>query len=175
MRSTLMLIILSTFLMLSLRAQDETTNNSIDYQLCNTGCLKCSDNGKCQFCNIEEDNFLKNDTCARFSISNCEEYTFDGDCKRCVDVYYLTEGVCELIDESNRIPNCYIHRAPGICTECGNEYILIQGECVAITTAKDNCVSYNASGTLCKNCKNYVLSTDFQSCNKNFELTLNCQ
>ena len=173
MRSTLSLLLLILTLLPPIESQD--TSTSIDYQLCNTGCLKCSTDGKCQFCDIQSDNFLKNDTCARFSINNCQEYTFNGDCKRCDSIFYLTEGVCEIIDESNRIPNCFTHSSPGICKVCTNDYILIQGECVAITTAKDNCVTYNDSGTLCTNCANYVLSTDFQSCNKNFELTLNCQ
>lgn len=156
-------------------SQDSTETTEIQFQLCNEGCLKCASNGKCQFCDILANNFLKNDTCARFSINNCQEYTFNGDCKRCSEIYYLTEGVCELIDESSRIPNCFKHKSPGVCEECESGYLPIQGECVAITTTKDSCVSYNASGTLCTNCQNYVLSTDFQSCNKNFETMLNCK
>lgn len=153
--------------------QDSTS--SIDHQLCNEGCLKCSSIGKCEFCDIQENTFLKNDTCAKFSINNCQEYTFDGDCKRCSSFYYLAEGVCELIEESNRIPNCYMHKSPGICQVCEEKFILIQGECVAITTTKDNCVIYNDSGTLCTNCQNFILSEDFQSCNKTFEPVQNCK
>lgn len=167
-------LLLLALLPLASLAQDDQTQ-SVDFQLCNNGCIKCSSVGKCEFCDIRDDNFLKNDTCAKFSINNCVEYTYDGNCKQCDPVYYLAEGVCELIDESNRIPNCLVHRSPGICQTCQLEYILVQGECIAITTTKDGCVTYNESGTLCTNCANFVLSTDFQICDKNYKPTANCQ
>ena len=175
MRSVIFLMILLTYLIHPGVTQDNNVS-STDFQLCNDGCLKCSSKGQCEFCDIQDNNFLKNDTCAKFSINNCKEYTFDGNCKICDTNFYLAEGVCEVVDESSQIDNCAVYKSPGICLTCELEYILVQGECQVITTKKDSCVVYNESGTLCTNCANLVLSTDFQSCDKIFDnTTTNCK
>lgn len=148
---------------------------SVDFQLCNEGCIKCSDNGKCEFCDIQKNYFLNNNTCVKITILNCSSYTFKGNCKECAVNYYLTESKCKIVDESNRVPNCLQHKSPGVCLQCEPTHILIQGDCNSIGTTIDKCKKYNSSGTLCKNCQEHVLEQNFKTCDQNFSTVANCK
>ena len=171
---TLLNLILTLAVLLNTTtAQDSSVQ--INHQLCNEGCLKCSPQGNCEFCDVQRNYFLNNDTCIKITIQNCVVYTFKGNCKSCDTNFFLIDSKCKEIEENNRVKNCFIHKSPGICMECKDNHIVVKGSCDSINLDIESCRRFNSSGTLCTNCEDYVLAENFDKCDKGFPSLSNCK
>ena len=141
-------------------------STTINYGKCGDGCLKCSFEGKCLFCDLKNTYFWNNDGCVKYSIENCIEYTYKGTCIKCAEKYYLIDKGCRAVEEANQTPYCTFYRSETTCDACETGYYMFQQECKSIRNKIESCLSYNSTGSKCENCSAYPLSTDFTQCDK---------
>ena len=134
---------------------------------CGPGCLKCTPERKCAFCDLSKNYRKVEGGCEKFEAKDCEFASPTGFCRLCKPNTYLDiiNGVCITISETLQVDNCLYYSAPKICTLCGSNYFLKSADlCEQITNPISNCVVHDINQK-CKQCKSsYVLNIDKTEC-----------
>lgn len=139
---------------------------SITQERCLEGCLRCSEDNKCLYCDVLNGYQLRSERCIKPQIPNCVLTDEKFHCLRCNPDYYLnrTLNKCmELITEI-RVENCEIHEGPKTCQLCQKNFYLKNGACISISSPISNCRLENGRG-VCLECEpEYIRSVDKKSC-----------
>ena len=67
-------------------------------QECSKGCLKCSENNECQFCDNLRFFILENQSCNQIQIENCLQIDSKGTCQSCQSLYHLDPSTKKCIN-----------------------------------------------------------------------------
>jgi hypothetical protein len=135
---------------------------------CGDGCLRCGANDSCLICDPVSGYYLKEGTCQKTSISNCELVTPDGFCQICKEGNYLDPATRQCVTSTQTTPNCLYYNSAQSCVTCKQNYYLSNGSCVAVQSLITNCRIYDSSQK-CAVCEaNFFLSLDGLTCKENF-------
>ncbi|ELP83553.1 tyrosine kinase, putative, partial [Entamoeba invadens IP1] len=127
-------------------------------------CLSCIEN--CSNCTAANDcNLCKNgyvwNTNKCESVLNCVETNFKG-CTKCVDSYYLKEGKCYKLTDSNCKSALITATQNIVCNLCINNYILDNGKCVEKSTK--SCSVVDPKTSQCSECSAGYMIDKSKSC-----------
>ena len=135
-------------------------------QRCLEGCLRCSENNRCKFCNILRGYSLEYGRCIKKEVPNCLQVNERNRCKLCSEDFYLdTVSLrCVELPLSTKVENCLYHLGPGSCRQCTTGFSLKKGACSEIGTPIADCEVENSRGE-CKRCNSgFILSIDQKIC-----------
>lgn len=145
-----------------------TTTAGAQASLCNTGCLACSTDSKCLYCDLSQGYYLQKDSCAALpKLDNCTYRSIFGDCLLCDQTYYIDSGKCVAVPTASVIAHCAIYAVSNMkfsCTACASGFVVSSGTCQAVKIQIADCTAYNAEGSACLACGSKVPSTSFDSC-----------
>lgn len=135
-------------------------------QRCLEGCLRCSEDNRCKFCNILKGYSLEYGRCIKKQVPNCLEVNEKNRCKICEEKYYLdTVSLrCVELPLSTNVDNCLYHLGPGNCKQCVTGFSLKKGGCIEIGSPIPDCEIENSRAE-CKRCNSgFILSIDQKNC-----------
>ena len=159
MKVTLMLLLLRRFL-----------------QECLQGCLKCSSNNECQYCDFTKNFYLQDGSCQNGQIENCEVYSVQGQCLLCQPNFYLDEvtNQCLAVFESIRIEHCVYYETENSCMTCEPTFYLNGLNCSSVTTTIDNCKTYTDLDKCGECVEGFIIQHDQKGCLEEKDVA-NCQ
>ena len=97
---------------------------------CDKGCLKCTPEDTCLFCNLKNSYILEGDKCVQKSMDYCEFLDMNGSCLVCSKDHYLEKtGDCLPVDAANVIHDCVFYRTSTQCYACEGGLSLKNNEC----------------------------------------------
>lgn len=141
---------------------------------CAAGCLKCSSDKTCVFCDVSAMYYLKDNECIEASFDNCAKILSNGTCVRCKENYYLDSNKCVKVNENGMITNCSYYFSNQTCIACRPLFYLTNNKCVQTSMTMLNCLVYSTNNTTCDECDpGAVLSFDNKTCTKE-NLPENC-
>ncbi len=136
------------------------------YSRCLEGCLRCSPDFDCLYCDIKNHYYLKNDRCFKSTQKNCLLMNERNQCLKCADNFYLdrfTNSCIELFTQI-KVENCSYHSRPNYCEVCSKGFFMLKGACMEIASPISSCEVENSRAE-CERCdKNYIRSYDRKSC-----------
>ena len=149
---------------------------------CAKGTLVCDASGsspKSTICDFVNGYLLKTDgTCEAKTVEGCAMNYFSDEQKPCLTCnagMVLDSGKtkCVAVEDAKKKENCKTYdKTTSVCTACNEKFFVQSGECKAVTTAVDNCATYE-NATTCKACADgYYLKE--KACIK-IEAVANCQ
>lgn len=133
---------------------------------CLEGCLRCSPDYKCLYCDVTQQYYLTNDRCLKSTLTNCLLQNEKNNCLICKENFYLdkfTNACIELIPQLS-VENCSYHASPNSCKVCSKGFYALRGNCININSPIGNCDVENSRGE-CERCASgFVRSIDRRSC-----------
>lgn len=147
----------------------------LSYQQCKIGCQKCASNDVCLLCDIINNYFLNNTTCALSSQQNCRILALSGNCTACNPGFYLdqTTRACVSVAQANVVANCLYYSSSQSCSLCGSGRFISAGQCVAATTLVTNCNYYSDNGKCAQCSAGFLFKDTLDTCIK-IPDNLNC-
>lgn len=155
---------------------DVTTTSSSS--LCTEGCLMCSSNEKCLFCDYIKSFYLTDGACSvKPRLDNCDLRNLVGDCIICSIGFYLDNGKCVAVPTGSVIAECEYYNYVGnvfSCVLCKVGYILSANTCTKVKTLITGCRIYDSDGLKCVECLNGLPNMTFDECDTSKNTTPNC-
>lgn len=120
---------------------------------CHKGCLSCTPENECLYCDARQFYKLVGGRCVAFPIDNCAQMDEKGRCVTCADNYYVdpVQFSCIALPNSFIVTNCAIHLGPKDCSFCKTGFVLKNGVCEANSNVIANCTYQNSKGK-CLSC-----------------------
>ena len=120
---------------------------------CDKGCLKCSPEDICLFCNLLNFYYLQNGVCIEQKPEFCYLIDQVGVCTVCQEGYYLDiQKNCIKVTTEQQIIGCILYDSQSTCLKCKPGQIIIDTECKDVPTLIDNCEDYSSDGLVCLDC-----------------------
>lgn len=115
---------------------------------CHKGCLKCTPENECLYCDASQFYKLTDGRCVASPIDNCLTMDERGRCINCAENYYIDpiQFTCIALPSSFIVTNCAVHVAPRACSNCKIGFVLKNGVCEASSNVIQNCSLQNAKG-----------------------------
>lgn len=133
---------------------------------CLSGCLKCSSNDDCLFCDFKNNYFLLGTICQVITFQNCALQNTVGTCVSCEKGYFLDFSTGKCAKVTPEISNCSVYLTTSTCSQCEAGFIVSNSACVAVPKPIEGCQVYDSSTSgLCVVCATgRVLSLDASRC-----------
>ena len=149
---------------------------------CAKGTLVCDASGsspKSTICDFVNGYISKTDgSCEAKTVEGCAMNYFSDEQKPCLAcnpglVLDSKKEKCVAVEDAKKKENCKDYdKTTSVCTSCNDKFFVQSGECKAVTTAVENCGTYE-NATTCKVCANGYYLKD-KACVK-IEVVANCQ
>lgn len=149
---------------------------------CAKGTLVCDASGsspKSAICDFVNGYVSKTDgSCESKTVEGCAMNYFSDEQKPCLTcnaglVLDSKKEKCVAVEDAKKKENCKTYdKTTSVCTACNDKFFVQSGECKAVTTAVDNCGTYD-SATTCQVCADGYYLKD-KACVK-IEVVANCQ
>lgn len=115
---------------------------------CNKGCLKCTSDNECLYCDATQFYLLVDGRCIASPIDGCVQMDEKGKCVTCKENYYVdpVKYTCIALPSTLQVTNCAEHIGPQSCNYCKTGYVLVNGSCQQTANVIANCTHQNAKG-----------------------------
>ncbi|ELP86105.1 protein serine/threonine kinase, putative [Entamoeba invadens IP1] len=124
---------------------------------CSPNCEMCDSTGKCLTC--YNGYYIDNEECVE--IKHCAKKTVGG-CSLCLSEYYLKDGKCHPLAESNCTSYTITNTTELICTRCKEEYVLLDTKCVE--KSEEFCSEVDSFTSQCIVCNIEYTLNEYKRC-----------
>lgn len=134
---------------------------------CDIGCLKCGAATKCEACDTSNFFYMDNESCVKFSGSNCLKINEQGKCLECNGGYLPSPGNNSCVKATQMFPNCLELSSRGdFCQKCEDNFTLSANKKRCVHSIK-NCKKMAESNdhSFCEECESgFILSENSRVC-----------